>query len=165
MEAVHRIETHVVGRAAQMLRLIVPVLLLVGVSGCTYENPYDEEDARAAVEAEEAKAPDVTLEVTYLSSSVAEDGLAHVPQSEFKVGQPIYLTVVLKGQGTAKVEGRLQASEQQTQVLALVERNIPVEARGAFTLPSGFEPAPGSYYISVVVDGVPSWGLPFTVAL
>lgn len=145
-----------------MNRMIAIGLVLVGLSACRYEDPYAEADKKTP--APPAAATPVTLQVTYLSNALLDDGLAHTPETSFKVGQPIYLTVALTGSGTAKVKARLQATEQDTRELAVLERNVGVAGRQVVTLPTGFAPAPGTYYVSVIVDGVPSWGLPFTLA-
>lgn len=140
-----------------MSRAILLGLALLGASACTYENPYSEID-RAALQKS-----DVGLEVTFLSSALLADGLAHVAETEFRVGQPIYMTVVLRGTGTAKIEGRLQASERDRRPIAVIRHDTQIINGGALSLASDFKLAPGSYYVSVIVNGTPSWGLPFTI--
>lgn len=136
--------------------------LLLGVAvaatGCKYEDPYSGKPARVEATAR------VELQRTFLSKEVSPDGLAHDPVETFVKGDPIFLTVMLQGSTEAKVDAVLLGSESDTVEIARSGQAFPVSGVAVHTFPLNFGGVPsGSYYVSVRVNGVPSWGLPFSV--
>lgn len=140
------------------LRLSAVVATLFVITGCSYQNPYETQQAAPHPGA-------VVLERAYLGDSVAKDGLVHVPTVRFVRGRPIYLTVVVSGKGAAEIEARLRPSEESEELIRIIKVSIPSApstvsqelGEGVADLP------PGAYYLSIVLNGTPSWGISFQI--
>lgn len=140
-------------------RLLVTVALLIGVTGCYYQDPYKEAAARAAA------TPAMKLERAFLSAALESSGQPGPPMESFPAPHDVFACAVLSGQGGAEVKFVLLSHEGSNTELAAfyvkVESAEPLVVQNIS--PAGSVLGPGTYYLSVVVNGVPSWGLPFTV--
>jgi hypothetical protein len=139
------------------LRLAVLLGALGLISGCYYKNPYDQQG--------EVSASGVAiLERGFLADSLAADGMAHVPADHFAYGSPLYLTVFVSGKGAVVVTAILRETEagHDLRAVRVLLPEAPVTASRDIGAALG-DLAPGAYYLSIVLNGVPSWGLSFEI--
>jgi len=140
-------------------RLLVAVALLIGVTGCYYQDPYKEAAAHAAA------TPAMKLERAFLSATLESSGQPGLPTNSFPASHDVFACAVLSGQGGSEVKFVLLPHEGSGSELAAfyvkVDDSRPLVVQNIS--PAGSTLGPGKYYLSVVVNGVPSWGLPFTV--
>lgn len=149
-------------------RKITFSLLLVAAAattGCNKETPVagtPEPGVSAPAKAEPSAK--VELQRAFLSKEVSADGVAHEPAVAFAKGAPIYLTVMLAGSADTKVEAVLRHSETDQAEIARSGQTLTVNATTVQTVPLEFgDLAEGNYHVTVLVDGAPSWALPFSV--
>lgn len=140
------------------LRLSAVVGALSLIMGCNYKNPYEtQQDA--------PHSGAVVLERAYLGDTVAQDGLVHVPTVRFVRGRPIYLTIAVSGKGVAEIEARLRPSEASEELIRTSNVSVPsVPSTVSQELGGDFgDLPPGTYYLSIVLNGLPSWGISFEI--
>lgn len=140
-------------------RLLVIIALLIGLTGCYYQDPYKEAAAHAAA------TPAMKLERAFLSATLESGGQPGLPTDSFPAPHDVFACAVLSGRGGAEVKFVLLPHEGSGAELAAfyvkVDDAEPLVVQNIS--PAGSVLGPGTYYLSVVVNGVPSWGLPFTV--
>ncbi|WP_115572450.1 hypothetical protein [Xanthomonas campestris] len=139
-------------------RFLIAVFLF-GLSGCYYDDPYQKVD-------QESAAPVVKLERAFLFTELDSSGMPGAPSNVFGEAQSVYACAILSGQEGAEVQFVVLPSEGSSDEIASFRlkatRADQVVVQDVALAERPLEP--GTYYVSVKVNGIPSWGLPFTVA-
>ncbi|KIP86126.1 hypothetical protein SN15_09275 [Stenotrophomonas maltophilia] len=141
------------------MTFLLPALLALAAAGCHYNNPY------AEVATASASSRAVVLERAYLGLDLGADGVAHTPQTVFAEGSEPTLSLLLSGHGEAHVQAILQKQEGGKTLDSLAMRfNVEGEMLVGKSLGEMVRQlGPGDYYVSIVVNRVPSWGIAFNV--
>jgi hypothetical protein len=128
------------------------------LAGCYYDNPYAE-NVRAP------KEEGLVLERAFLSAEQLGNGAPGPSSTTFEESHSIYASAVLSGNGRAAVKFVLLQAEGSSEEMAATQVNADAAnlvVTQDITAASGVLKA-GTYYVSVKVNGIPSWGVPFTV--
>lgn len=137
------------------------------VAGCKQQSP----DAEVPVVPESSQEPVQAVSVAKVAragtgNSIGADGLVHDVTSEFDAGDNIYLSLKLDGSGEAEVTARIVKSDKDVDAILTKSESFSLDGSKVVTLlvrePATVVPA-GDYRLMVVLNGVPSWGLPVTM--
>jgi len=131
-------------------------------------SPSSEQSASGAASPPPVQSESVNVSVfnAYASNVIADAGFPGDPVNSFKVQDPVYVGVVLKGEAKGvevKVEWKSASDDQKVLGSESTSVDVPSKAVASVELTKTAKLNPGLYKALVYVGGAPSWELSFQV--